>query len=164
MEAKPQPEDKKTERSWLQKAASWCAYQERSQQELRAKLKDWACPASLAEEIISRLITEGFVNEERFAKAYAGGKFRMKQWGRRKIIQGLKFHQITPRNIQSGLSEIPEDEYLQTLERQAIKKWKESTGSYLLRKAFVHRYLLAKGYEAELIQEAVARLISHDQS
>jgi regulatory protein len=158
LEAKPQSEDKKTERSWLDKAASWCAYQERSQHELRGKLMEWACPPSLAEEIISRLIGEGFVNEERFAKAYAGGKFRMKQWGRLKIMQGLRGHQITPRNIQSGLEEIPEEAYKEALLKQADKKWRLSTGNALQRKGSVMRYLLSKGYEQELIYQALHSL------
>ncbi len=70
------------------KAADFCAYQERSQQEVRDKLYTYGLHEEEVEEVITELIIDGFISEERFAKAYAGGKFRIKGWGRRKIIQG----------------------------------------------------------------------------
>lgn len=72
------------------KAARFCAYQERSQQEVRDKLYEYGLHYNDVEELLSELIVEGFINEERFARAYVRGKFKMKKWGRHKILQGFK--------------------------------------------------------------------------
>ena len=72
------------------KAADYCSYQERSQQEVRNKLYTYGLHKDDVEDILTDLVLEGFINEERFSTAYVGGKFRMKKWGRLKIIQGLK--------------------------------------------------------------------------
>ena len=93
------PIDKKTA---LLKAADYCAYQERSQQEVRDKLYGYGLHHDEVEENLSELITQGYLNEERFAKAYAGGKFRIKGWGKRKILQGLKQHRISEYCIMKG--------------------------------------------------------------
>ena len=74
-------------KSAVQKAADYCAYQERSQQQVRDKLYDYGLHSDQVEEALSELIQQGFINEERFAIAYAGGKFRMKGWGRKKIFE-----------------------------------------------------------------------------
>ncbi|MEQ8925876.1 MAG: RecX family transcriptional regulator, partial [Fulvivirga sp.] len=77
------------------KAADYCAYQERSQQQVRDKLYTYGLYSEDVERILSELITENFINEERFAIAYAGGKFRVKKWGRNKILQGLNQHRVS---------------------------------------------------------------------
>src|SRR6478609_905032 len=85
------PKQKKilTKAEAFQKASSFCAYQERTQQEVRDKLWELQVNRDWIEEIISQLIVENFINEERFAKAFAGGKFRIKKWGKVKIVMEL---------------------------------------------------------------------------
>ena len=87
------------------KAEHYCAYQERSQQELRNKLYEWCQYPNMIETIISQLISDNFLNEERFAKAYAKGKFRQKGWGRIKIKQGLKLKQVPNVLIKKGVTD-----------------------------------------------------------
>ena len=89
----------------LQKIYRYCAYQERSHQEVKTKLYSFGLTTDEGDEIISRLITEGFLNEERFAKAFSGGKFRMQKWGRNKIIHQLESKGLTQNCIRRGLLE-----------------------------------------------------------
>src|SRR4051812_20096141 len=84
----------------------YCAYQERSHREVKIKLFEYGLPSSQVEEIISHLITEGFLNEERYAKAFAGGKFRIMKWGKLKIQKELESSGVSSRNIARGLAEI----------------------------------------------------------
>jgi regulatory protein len=99
----------------LEKAGHYCAYQERSQQEVRDKLYEWALWPSAVENIIAKLIEGGFLNEERFAKAYATGKFRQNAWGKMKIKQGLKLKRVPDVLIKKALNNINYDDYLETL-------------------------------------------------
>jgi regulatory protein len=141
--------DKKTA---LQKAANWCAYQERSQQEVRDKLYEWQMKTSEVEDIIASLIQENFLNEERFAFAYVSGKFKIKKWGKIKIKQGLKLKRVPDRIIKSALASIDEDEYLATLtELLAKKSDKEREKNKLKRQLKLLNYLYGKGYEKDLI-------------
>src|SRR3954468_24400564 len=89
----------------LPKIYRFCAYQERSHQEVRQKLFDLGLYASEVDELLSQMISEGFLNEERFAKAFAGGKFRMKRWGRIKIVNELEARGLTKNCIKAGLKE-----------------------------------------------------------
>ncbi len=100
----------------------YCAYQERSHQEVKSKLYDLGVRPNDVEEIITHLIVEGYLNEERFAKAFAGGKFRLKNWGRIKIVQRLEAKGLTPNCINAGLKEIDETAYMETLEELIRKK------------------------------------------
>jgi len=136
------------------KAADYCAYQERSQQEVRDKLYSFGLHYNDVEETISELITESFINEERFAKAYVGGKFRMKKWGRLKILQGLKQHRISEYCIKKGMLEISESDYFNTIENLVLKK--KSTLN--IEDAFtanrkIASYLHQKGFEPNLVWE-----------
>lgn len=136
------------------RAARYCAYQERSQYETHQKLRSWGLSSDEADEVIAWLIEENFINEERFAKAYAGGKFRIKSWGRVKIMAGLKKHQISPYCVRSALSEIDEAAYLQTLKHLGQTKMNQlAAEAPLQRKRKVYDYLLGKGFESQLIQE-----------
>src|SRR5258706_5535088 len=109
----------------LAKILRYCAYQERSHQEVKRKLFEYGLRSSQVDELLARLITEGFLNEERFAKAFAGGKFRMKKWGRNKIAHELESHAVTRRCIQKGLDEIDEQEYVRALRSLIEKKWSQ---------------------------------------
>lgn len=145
----------------LQKAANYCVYQERTQREVRQRLKDWDLRGDEAEEIIAELITQGFLNEERYAKTFAGGKFRVKEWGKQKIAYELKLKGLSARNIQTGLDEIDDHDYHDTL-RQLLKK-KASTlrkDTPQVRKQKLARYAIGKGYEADLVWGILGNLES----
>jgi regulatory protein len=134
------------------KAQHYCAYQERSQQEVRDKLYEWGLQSSIVENIISGLITDNFLNEERFAKAYAQGKFRQKGWGKMKIKQGLKFKKVPDVLIKKALQGIPDDEYLKMLESVLIKKAATVTEKEEFTRFYkLQRYALTRGYENDLI-------------
>jgi regulatory protein len=136
----------------LQKAASFCAYQERTQQEVRDRLNDWDVYGDDAEEVIAELITQNFLNEGRFASAFAGGKFRVKNWGKRKIRQHLQQRGITGHNLEAAMTEIPADDYRATLtELLAKKRQSLRDDNPLIIKQKLYRYALSKGYESDLI-------------
>ena len=136
------------------KAESFCAYQERSQQEMRNKLYDWGLHHKDVEAIISELIENNFLNEERFATAYTLGKFRIKGWGKVKIRQGLKLKQVPDKLIQKSLQKIDPDDYMNTLEQVLAKK----AASVTERDPFKRRYKLiqyaaGRGFEKDLIYD-----------
>ncbi|NJN27892.1 MAG: regulatory protein RecX [Cyclobacteriaceae bacterium] len=133
------------------KAGHFCAYQERSQQEVRDKLYLLGLYSDEVELVLSELITENYVNEERFARSFASGKFRIKQWGRRKIAYALKQRHISTYCISRAMQEIPQDEYLQTIELLIAKKARSLTGDQLSIKRKVANYLISKGFEGELV-------------
>jgi len=136
----------------LAKAESFCVYQERSQKEVRYKLVEWGIRGDELEEILSELIVNNFLNEERFAKQYASGKFNIKKWGRVKIKQGLKLKGIPDRLLQKALYSIDEDDYLNTLTALAEKKAEFLHESNpLKRKMKLMSYLQGRGFESELI-------------
>jgi regulatory protein len=143
------------------KIAAYCAYQERCQEEVRMKLAERGIYGEQAEELISDLIEEGFLNEERFAKAFVTGKYGLKKWGRNKIIHELKFRKISPNCIKSGLKEIEEDNYWHNLLSQAEKKWtliKEKEP--LIKKYKLQQYLIGRGFEVDMVQMAIEEMIS----
>jgi regulatory protein len=136
----------------LERGMSWCAYQERCQQEVRDKLYEWGLWPDAVENIIAELITQNFLNEERFAKAYAGGKFRIKKWGRIKIKLELKKRKISDYCIRKAMTEIDEDDYRKTLKKvleDYSKKLKEKHP--LKRKYRIANYARSRGFEQDLI-------------
>nr|WP_294897871.1 regulatory protein RecX [uncultured Pedobacter sp.] len=136
----------------LQKAEAYCAYQERSQYEVRGKLIALGLRGLDLENIITDLIEHNFLNEERFAIAYANGKFRIKSWGRKKIAEGLKFKQVSAPLIKKALKSLDEDEYLEKLKdllekkRPYIKEKKEYQANYKL-----GQYAISRGFEPDLV-------------
>jgi regulatory protein len=142
----------------LTKIESWCAYQERCQQEVRDKLYSWGLWPDAIENIIADLISRNFLNEERFAIAYAGGKFRVKKWGKQKIKMELKKRKISDTLIRKALKEIGEDDYEATLETTLAKKWKAEKEKHPLKKKMkVMRYMVSRGYETEAVSEAISK-------
>jgi len=134
------------------KIENYCAYQERAQQEVRDKLYEMGLHEADVENIIADLISENFLNEERFAKAYARGKFRMKDWGKVKIIQHLKAKRITTPLIKIALKEINHDEYIDKLNYLIEKKAGGNVNKLSYTdKAKLVRYVQSKGYESDLI-------------
>jgi regulatory protein len=152
----PTKKIKYDKRTGLVKAESYCAYQERSQQEVRTKLYDWGLWPNEVEEVISELIENNFLNEERFARAYVSGKFNIKHWGKIKIKQGLKLKKITDKMIAIALDTIDYDDYLQTILNTAEKKLPliKEKDAYK-RKYKLTTYLMSKGFENDLILEVL---------
>ena len=126
------------------KAADFCAYQERSQQQVRDKLYDYGL----------------HFDEERFARAFIGGKFRMKKWGKQKILQSLRPHKISEYCIRKGLEEIDPEDYWQALLEHTEKKYAQLSGNspYII-KGKLTQHLYAKGFESDLIREAVEQIV-----
>jgi len=132
----------------------YCAFQERCHREVRTKLLSLGIYGELLEEIIGQLIEDDFLNELRFAKTYARGKFRMKAWGRIKIIHSLKQKGITDYCIKEAMKEInPEDykESLYVILTQQLEKFPDLSPFERKSKAF--RYALSRGYESGIIEE-----------
>ncbi|WP_079701484.1 regulatory protein RecX [Daejeonella lutea] len=134
------------------KAESYCAYQERSQHEVRNKLYEWGLHERDVEEIISELIQSNFLNEERFALAYTLGKFRIKGWGKIKIKQALKLKKVPDKMIAKSLKSIDPDDYAARL-KVLIDKKSETLHEkdHYKRRFLLSRYAASKGYEQDLI-------------
>ncbi len=136
----------------FQKLQRYCAYQDRCHQEVRKKLLSLKIFGTDLEEVIAQLISDDFLNEERFARSYARGKFRLKKWGRNKIKQQLQARYISAYCIKKGMEEIDEEDYLGTLNElisKTSKKYAELDA--LIRKDKVIKYAYSRGYEAALI-------------
>lgn len=142
------------------KAANYCVYQERTQAEVRKRLQEWKVWGDEAEEIIAWLITENYLNEERFAKAFAGGKFRVKKWGRLKIKAELKARNMSKYVMEVAMKEIPNDDYYNTATQLIEKKLDNlrTESNYLKRKQKTFNYLISKGYESNIVLEILKDL------
>jgi regulatory protein len=148
-----------TRQEALIRISSFCAYQERTQQEVRDKLYGYGLHKDMAEELISKLISENFINEERFAKTYAGGKFRIKKWGRIKIKEALKAKGISEYSIRKGLLEIDATDYISTLLSLIEKRSeKEKEKNEYKRKYKIAQYLVGKGFETEMVWEKLGSI------
>ena len=136
----------------LQKLKHYCTYQERSHSEVREKLYNLGIRQNEHNGIIATLIEEDYLNEERFAIAFAGGKFRMKHWGRLKIKHELKQKRVSEYSIKKALKQIMDDEYMRVLKKLSDEKYASLINcQYLIRKKKTIDYLLQKGFEMELI-------------
>lgn len=153
------PRKQLTKEQALQKLKHYCAYQERSHAEVKEKLYNLGVWKKDHDEIISTLIEENYLNEERFAIAFAGGRFRMKQWGKMKITYELKQKQVSDYCIKKALKQIDEAGYLLTLKKLADQKYTSlKQEQYLIRKKKTTDYLLQKGYEPALISVVLNQL------
>ena len=138
----------------------YCAYQDRCHQEVRKKLLDLGVYGDDLEEIISELVLENFLNEERYARSFVRGKFRMKQWGRNRILQELKLRKISDYCIRKGMTEIEEDEYLATIEKVLEKKAQLlKTGTSYERRNKLYQYALRRGFEKDLCLPIIKSLL-----
>ena len=143
----------------IQRIRHYCAYQERAQQEVRDKLYELGMTKDEVEEIMSDLIAENFLNEERFAVQFAGGHFRIKGWGKVKIQHALQQKRVSSYNIKIGLKAIDGDAYLKTLEQLATKKWNSLKGERgISRMAKTYAFLHQRGFEPILYQPIVQKL------
>lgn len=143
------------------KIRHYCSYSERCHYEVREKLFGMGLIKKDVEIILSRLIEEDHLNEERFAVLFAGGHFRQKKWGKAKIVYALRQKKVSEPNIKRGLKEIEEEDYLASLRKLANAKWKSlKTEQYITREAKTSAYLLQKGYERPAIQQVIAKIRS----
>ena len=136
----------------------YCKYQERCHNEVRNKLYELGFSTITVDDQISELIASDILNEERFAKTYTRGKWRMLHWGRNKIKQQLKLKNVSEYCIKKALLEIPDDEYMTMIDDLTKKKWNElrTERSKQTKKAKVYRYMLQKGYEQDLVLGSIS--------
>ncbi|CAL1520832.1 regulatory protein RecX [Chitinophaga sp. MM2321] len=145
------------------KLRQYCAYQERCHQEVKYKCLEVGLRGNEVEEAIAALIADNFLNEERFAKAFAGGKFRVKQWGRKKIIAELKQKQVSAYCIKKGMEEIDDDDYEAALIKVAGKKYQSLKGETPMKRRYkTVQYLLQRGFETELINGVLEQIVHNE--
>ena len=142
------------------KIEQYCVYQDRCHKEVISKLKEMRMITLAIDNIISHLIEHDFLNEERFAKSFARGKFNIKHWGRNRIINELKFREISSYNIKTALQEFSEEDYYTKLDVIALRKIEsiKEPNKYKKRKKLVD-YLLYRGWESHLVYEKTKALI-----
>lgn len=142
---------------------AYCAYQERCHQEVRQKLRAMGMIPLAIDDVIAHLITQGFLNEQRFAQSFVRGKFRIKKWGRLRIEQALKMHGLSDYIIQEAMQEIDDVEYEELLLQLAEKKQAAINEKNPYKaKAKLVRFLLYKGFEPDLVFNIAADLCSCD--
>ena len=144
----------------IKKLEYYCAYQERCHQDVENKLRSMKLSAGYKETVMLHLLENDFLNEERFAKAFVRGKFRIKKWGKGRIEKELKTRNISEYNIRSGLKEISESDYLKSFNELAKKRILQinETNVYKKRKKLAD-YLLYRGWESDLVYNKVIELV-----
>ncbi len=141
----------------LAKLQRYCAYQDRCHNEVRTKLIELGCYGQDLEDVMASLIEEKFLDEERFARSFARGKFRMKQWGRTRILQELKQRQISDYSIRKAMDEINEQDYLKTLKEVLEKRAGQiAEADDFTRKGKLAQYAMSRGFEGEMVWQLLA--------
>ena len=155
----------KTQKSYTVEEAKralerYCVYQERCHKEIVSKLYEYRMIPETHDAIIVHLIEHNFLNEERFAKSFARGKFNIKKWGKSRIIRELKAKDISAYNIKTALKEIDEQEYINTFNALALKRFEtiKEKNKQKKRKKLAD-YLLYRGWESNLVYSKVNELI-----
>jgi len=147
---KPSPEEARA------KIRTFCNYRERSHREVKEKLYSMGLYSKEVDQLLVQMMDENLLNEERYARSYARGRFRLKKWGWVKIEQGLRQQGIHQNLLKMAKSEIDEQEYMDMLQSMANKKWAEhSKDQYMIRKAKVYRFLIGRGFESSLINSVL---------
>jgi regulatory protein len=142
-----------------EKMKRWCSWSEKCQQDVYLRLRKAGLTEPETNELIARLIEEDYLNEERYARQFAGGHFRQKKWGREKISAALRKKHISPYCIAKAMEEIEEETHGRTLLQLAQKKWAAAAGSPPpLRWAKTRAFLLQKGYPSALVLQALQQL------
>lgn len=142
------------------KLENYCAYQERCHKDVLEKLRAMRMIPEAIDQIISHLIQENYLNEERFAKSFARGKFSIKKWGKNRIVNELKQRQISRFNIKTALAEIDEETYHKTLSELANKRLAQIHETNLQkRRKKLADYLLYRGWESNLVYDKLRELI-----
>lgn len=151
---------KLTPKQSLPKLQQYCAYQERCHSEVKNKLYEYGVYGNDADEIISKLIEEDYLNEQRFAMHFASGRFRLKQWGKVKIKYELKQKGVSEYCIKKALQSIDADDYESTLQKLSAQKLKtlKSEKNIFTKKRKLQDFLLQKGFESDLVREEVKKI------
>ena len=135
---------------------SYCAIQDRCQSDVERKMKEWGISDEIIENIVTDLILDKFVNEERFSESFCRGKFRIKRWGKVKIKNELKIRKISENCIDKGLLQIEKKEYMKVLKDLYIKKRDSlKDANQFIRKGKISKHLQQKGFESKLIWELI---------
>lgn len=144
----------------LKKLENYCAYQDRCHKEVLAKLRELGMIPEAIDHIMAQLIQANYLNEGRFAKSFARGKFNIKKWGKNRIINELKQREISKYNIRMAMEEIPEADYIEAFELLARKRLGEIREKDLQkRRKKLADYLLYRGWESSMVYEKVFELI-----
>jgi regulatory protein len=140
------------------KIANYCAYQERSLQDVEGKLKAWQVPDELHSQLLALLEQEGYLNQERFAHTYTRGKVYLKKWGKAKVKMYLRQKGVDEATIQESLAQVGEAEYLENAKKLALAKRHslKDKDAPLVTKQKIYRYLVSKGFEGEVVQKALS--------
>ncbi len=148
-----------TESVALAKAQRYCSVQDRCHSEMRTKLYEWGANGEIIDSVLASLVEDRFLDEERFAKSYARGKFRIKEWGRVKIKMALKQKGVEPPNILIGLREIETEDYHKTL-LSILQKYYHShvEGNVAQATNKAIQYAISRGFEPELVFEKATEI------
>ena len=143
----------------IEQLKNYCAIQERCSTDILTKMKSWRITNKNQNKILNILIQEDFINDKRYSKSFCRGKFRIKKWGKLKIMNELKRKNINPTTIMSSLNEINDIDYIKELDTQFNKK-KQSINSlkFYDKKKKIANYLIGKGYESNLVWEKLREL------
>jgi len=152
---------KLTPQQALPKIKTYCAYQERCHSEVKEKLFSYGLSKNDVEELVSKLVVENYLNEERFAIQFTGGKFRIKQWGKTKIRYELRQKQVSEYCIKKALSLIDDSAYLETFHKLAALKLKslKTETNIFIKKKKLQDFLRMKGYDSDLIKTAINEVL-----
>ena len=141
------------------KLEHYCSYQERCHKEVIQKLQNMNMIPQAIDVIVVHLLDKNFLNEERFAKAFVRGKFRIKKWGKYRITRELKQRDISKTLITSAIKQISDADYLASFHELAERKAltiKESNTQKKKKK--LADYLLYRGWESHLVYDKVNEL------
>jgi regulatory protein len=143
------------------KIEQYCVYQDRCHKEVEQKMKDYNLIPEAKEMILLSLMKDNFLNEERFSKSFARGKFRIKSWGKQRIVRELKFRDISAYNIKTALKEIEDEEYIATIYRVTENRNNviSEPNTYKRKKKLID-FLMRKGFESELIFKTVNEVVT----
>ena len=143
-------------KKWKASAQRFTAYRERSPKEVADKLREWDAPQEAIDRILTDLMEDKFLDENRFARAFCHDKFLINKWGKRRIELELRKHNLSYETIQQGLDYINQEAYDSTLERLARSKWaKIKDKDVYKKKQKTAAYLTQKGFETDLIWEVI---------
>ena len=143
-----------------QKIKHFCSYQERSHREVKEKLYSFGLYKADVGLLLSQMIEENYLNEERFAIAFAGGKFRIKKWGKEKIRYELKQKGISEYCIKKGLASITEEDYIKALKKlfEEKKGLLKPEKNIFIKKQKIRSFLMQRGFEPQLISGFIQQM------
>ena len=143
----------------IERLKKYCVLQDKCKWDASQKMQTWKLNKKTQQNILELLIKEKYIDEERYAKSFCRGKFKIKKWGKLKIISALKRKYISVENINIGIKEINKNEYLETLEDLYQKKKKSTRiiNTHIKNKR-IAEFLINKGYESNLVWNKIKKL------